>query len=161
MNANTSELQYDPTRTQSRAFTTSRMWSHTPRLARAFAHLAACAGVTLGDAFMLKIGSRTYSAVRYEQNGSARLFVLGTLPASYLRNPGGMYTPGLHYAFNVKDCERAAGALGGVWYIAGHSNAQSEQLARTSGHLWNDSSFLLFKSEGEALRVKTCEAQSL
>lgn len=113
----------------------------TTNLSTLAEQLARCQGLALGRAFLLTFGKATLPAIRYSQeretpigcDAYARgertytdeaLYVLGDLPASYLRSPGGKYTNGPSYQFDVRDDASAAGAIGGhLWYVACHSNA--------------------------------------
>lgn len=123
----------------------------TTTLKAARKYLQEC-GATVHDSFELTIGVQTYEAVRYTQRRPTQpgcpayargerestveaLFVLGELPSSYKRNPGGMYTNGLQYRLDEAE-------IAGNWYVAGYSTTASRQRAASEGR-FSAANFLL------------------
>jgi len=122
------------------------MLPQTLKLSAAAKMLRKCAGLEMGRAYLLTIGRETYPAIRYSQtrpllqgspayNAKAladtvqAFYVLADkLPACYRRNPGGLYTPGLRFAFNVEPEASGASAAEGLWYVASYSSEESVKL---------------------------------
>ncbi len=75
------------------------MEGFAPRLATVWKFLDGLDGVYVLNTLLLTIGRTTYPAVSYSrpQSDGVSLYVLGDLPPSYRRNPGGTYTVGVRY----------------------------------------------------------------
>lgn len=134
-----------------------------PNLAEVVAHLAPLDRLTLGRAVVLSIGGASHVAVRYSQvrdtlegsrahaNGERTytveaFYVLGQLPSAYVQRKA------RRFAFNVRDDADAAGACGGVWYVAGHTTPESQARARELGH-YSGPHYLLFREEREPIEA--------